>query len=40
MPLDVLGRTRATMMEAASNSPFPEGMGNLVKLYRVGDCPL
>ena len=40
MPLDVLGRTRATMMEAASNSPWPEGPGNLVKLYRVGDCPL
>ncbi|ORY18461.1 hypothetical protein BCR33DRAFT_756499 [Rhizoclosmatium globosum] len=37
MPLDVLGRTRATMMEAASNSPWPEGPGNLVKLYRVGD---
>ncbi|ORY18471.1 hypothetical protein BCR33DRAFT_822124 [Rhizoclosmatium globosum] len=27
MPLDVLGRTRATMMEAASNSPWPEGPG-------------
>ena len=40
MPLDVLGRTRATMMEAASNSPWPEGPGNLVKLYRVRDRPL
>ena len=39
MPLDVLGCTRATLMEAAS-LPVPEGMGNLVKLHRAGDRPL
>ncbi|TPX52924.1 hypothetical protein PhCBS80983_g06404 [Powellomyces hirtus] len=37
MPLDVLGRTRATLMKAASNSPWPEGLGNLLKLHRAGD---
>jgi hypothetical protein len=44
MPLDVLGRTRATLMKPASfillNSPWPEGLGNLVKLYRAGDRAL
>ena len=40
MPLDVLGRTRATLMKAASNSPWPEGLGNLLKLYRDGDRAL
>src|SRR4051812_903832 len=40
MPLDVLGRTRATMTEPASRSPWPEGPGNLVKLCRAGDSPL
>ncbi|KAI9179330.1 hypothetical protein BJ171DRAFT_435795, partial [Polychytrium aggregatum] len=40
MPLDVLGRTRATLMKAASFFPWPEGPGNLVKLYRAGDSPL
>ena len=40
MPLDVLGRTRATLMKAASNSPWPEGLGNLLKLHRAGDSPL
>ena len=40
MPLDVLGRTRATLMKAASVHPVPEGSGNLVKLYRAGDSPL
>ena len=40
MPLDVLGRTRATLMKAASNSPWPEGLGNLLKLDRAGDSPL
>ena len=39
MPLDVLGCTRATLIEAASG-PLPEGVGNLVKLYRAGDRPL
>ena len=44
MPLDVLGRTRATLMEAASlvpwNGPWSEGLGNLVKLHRAGDRAL
>src|SRR6476659_4181579 len=40
MPLDVLGRTRATLMKAASNSPWPEGLGNLLKLHRAGDRAL
>ena len=41
MPLDVLGRTRATLTEPASNfQPLPEGMGNLVKLCRAGDRAL
>ena len=29
MPLDVLGRTRATLTEAASFFPGPKGLGNL-----------
>ena len=56
MPLDVLGRTRATLIGAASLSffylnvsarrclgkitPWPMGLGNLVKLNRAGDRPL
>ena len=40
MPLDVLGRTRATLIKATSNSPWPEGLGNLLKLDRAGDSPL
>ena len=40
MPLDVLGRTRATLAEAASILPCPKGLGNLVKLCRDGDKPL
>src|SRR5438309_7558277 len=40
MPLDVLGRTRATLTEPASFSPCPEGLGNLVKLCRAGDRAL
>ena len=40
MPLDVLGRTRATLTEPTSYSPWPEGLGNLVKLCRAGDSPL
>ena len=39
MPLDVLGRTRATLMKSAS-PPCPRGPGNLVKLHRAGDRPL
>jgi hypothetical protein len=40
MPLDVLGRTRATLTEPTSTSPWPEGLGNLVKLCRAGDRAL
>ncbi len=40
MPLDVLGRTRATLMKATSYSPWPEGLGNLLKLHRAGDRAL
>ena len=40
MPLDVLGRTRATLMKATSFFPWPEGLGNLLKLHRDGDSPL
>src|ERR1041384_3845983 len=40
MPLDVLGRTRATLAEPTSTSPWPKGLGNLVKLRRAGDRAL
>ena len=45
MPLDVLGRTRATMTGSTSfllfcRSPYPEGLGNLVNASRDGDCVL
>ena len=40
MPLDVLGRTRATLTEPTSFFPCPEGLGNLVKLCRAGDRAL
>src|SRR6201746_1019683 len=40
MPLDVLGRTRATLTEPASFFPWPKGPGNLVKLCRAGDRAL
>ena len=40
MPLDVLGRTRATLTGPASTSPWPEGPGNLVKPCRAGDRAL
>ena len=40
MPLDVLGRTRATLMKSTSLSPWPKGLGNLLKLHRAGDRPL
>jgi hypothetical protein len=39
MPLDVLGCTRATLTEAASE-PWPRGLGNLGKLCRAGDRSL
>ena len=37
MPLDVLGRTRATLTNSTSLSPWPKGPGNLVKFRRDGD---
>ncbi|KAF2123282.1 hypothetical protein P153DRAFT_413891 [Dothidotthia symphoricarpi CBS 119687] len=37
MPLDVLGRTRAILTELTSSLPWPEGLGNLVKLCRARD---
>ena len=40
MPLDVLGCTRVTLTEATSFFPWPEGLGNLVKLCRAGDRAL
>ena len=40
MPLDVLGRTRATLTGPTSASPRPEGPGNLVKPRRAGDRAL
>lgn len=40
MPLDVLGRTRATLTGSASTSPWPRGPGNLVKPCRAGDRAL
>ena len=40
MPLDVLGRTRATLTGPTSSTPWPEGLGNLVKPRRAGDRAL
>ncbi len=40
MPLDVLGRTRATLMKSSSSFPLSEDMGNLLKLHRAGDRAL
>ena len=40
MPLDVLGRTRATLTGPASLSPWPRGLGNLVRPGRAGDRAL
>jgi hypothetical protein len=37
MPLDDLGRTRATLISSTSVLPLPEGEGNLRKAYRDGD---
>jgi hypothetical protein len=37
MPLDVLGRTRATLTGSASLTPWPVGLGNLLKPCRAGD---
>ena len=40
MPLDVLGRTRATLTEPASSYTLAGRSGNLVKLCRAGDRAL
>ena len=42
MPLDVLGRTRATLTGPASrfHCPWPKGLGKLVKPCRAGDRAL
>lgn len=40
MPLDVLGRTCATMIQATSISCSDKSSGNLHSLYRAWDCPL
>lgn len=40
MPLDALGRTRATLTEPTSVPPWPKGPGNLGKLCRAGDRAL
>ena len=37
MPLDVLGRTRATLIHATSFRPCLERLGNLFKMHRDGD---
>ena len=37
MPLDVLGCTRATLMQSTSLQPWPRGLGNLVNLHRDRD---
>ena len=37
MPLDVLGRTRATLMHSTSYEPWPRGLGNLVNVHRDRD---
>jgi hypothetical protein len=37
MPLDVLGRTRATLTNSTSLQPWPEGLGNLLNVRRDGD---
>ena len=36
MPLDVLGRTRATLMHSTS-VPWPRGLGNLLNVHRDRD---
>ena len=40
MPLDVRGRTRATLKESACTSPGPKGLGNLLNLLRARDWGL
>ena len=40
MPLDVRGRTRATLKESACVLPWPEGLGNPLNLFRDWDREL
>ena len=40
MPLDVRGRTRATLKESACFCPGPEGLGNPLNLLRARDWGL
>ncbi len=40
MPLDVLGCTRATLTNSTSLTPWPMGLGNLLKFCRAGDRSL
>ena len=40
MPLDVLGRTLATLTTSTSLPPWPAGLGNLFKRCRDGDRAL
>ena len=40
MPLDVLGRTRATLKESTCILPYPKGFGNPLKLLRDWDRDL
>ena len=40
MPLDVRGRTRATLKESTCICPYPEGLGNPLKLLRARDWGL
>ena len=40
MPLDVRGRTRATLKESACFFPGPEGLGNPLNLLRARDWGL
>ena len=37
MPLDVLGRTRATLMNSTSLQPWLRSLGNLLNVHRDGD---
>ena len=37
MPLDVLGRTRATLMRSTSLQPWLIGLGNLLNAHRARD---
>jgi hypothetical protein len=40
MPLDVLGRTRATLTNSTSLTPWLISLGNLLKFCRAGDRSL